>query len=144
MIAPPPEGLPAKEIFVSNFVNVRYTSDFAKDKKLVQYIIKKYEFYNMNTNEVQPLSFTIEHIMPESTNNKECGMIGNLLPLGDKLNSEIMDKAFKYKIKKYSASQYKTVEKFVQQYQNNDEWTKEMIFDRTKEIAKKMFEMVFN
>ena len=46
------EGLPAKEIFVSNFVNVRYTSDFAKDKKLVQYIIKKYEFYNMNTNEV--------------------------------------------------------------------------------------------
>ena len=48
------------------------------------------------------------------------------------------------KIKKYSASQYKTVEKFVQQYQNNDEWTKEMIFDRTKEIAKKMFEMVYN
>ena len=144
LIATLKEGLPAKEIFVSNFVNVRYTSDFAKDKKLVQYIIKKYEFYNMNTNEVQPLSFTIEHIMPESTNNKECGMIGNLLPLGDKLNSELMDKAFKYKIKKYSASQYKTVEKFVQQYQNNDEWTKEMIFDRTKEIAKKMFEMVYN
>lgn len=138
------EGLPAKEIFVSNFVNVRYTSDFAKDKKLVQYIIKKYEFYNMNTNEVQPLSFTIEHIMPESTNNKECGMIGNLLPLGDKLNSELMDKAFKYKIKKYSTSQYKTVEKFVQQYQNNAEWTKEMIIDRTKEIAKKMYEMVYN
>ena len=135
LIATLKEGLPAKEIFVSNFVNVRYTSDFAKDKKLVQYIIKKYEFYNMNTNEVQPLSFTIEHIMPESTNNKECGMIGNLLPLGDKLNSELMDKAFKYKIKKYSASQYKTVEKFVQQYQNNDEWTKEMIFDRTKEIV---------
>lgn len=138
------EGLPVKEIFVSNFVNVRYTSDFAKDKKLVQYIIKKYEFYNMNTNEVQPLSFTIEHIMPESTNNKECGMIGNLLPLGDKLNSELMDKAFKYKIKKYSTSQYKTVEKFVQQYQNNAEWTKEMIIDRTKEIAKKMYEMVYN
>lgn len=138
------EGLPAKEIFVSNFVNVRYTSDFAKDKKLVQYIIKKYEFYNMNTNEVQPLSFTIEHIMPESTNNKECGMIGNLLPLGDKLNSELMDKAFKYKIKKYSTSQYKTVEKFVQQYQNNAEWTKEMIIDRTKEIAQKMYEMVYN
>lgn len=138
------EGLPAKEIFVSNFVNVRYTSDFAKDKKLVQYIIKKYEFYNMNTNEVQPLSFTIEHIMPESTNNKECGMIGNLLPLGDKLNSELMDKAFKYKIKKYSTSQYKTVEKFVQQYENNAEWTKEMIIDRTKEIAQKMYEMVYD
>lgn len=138
------EGLPAKEIFVSNFVNVRYTSDFAKGKKLVQYIIKKYEFYNMNTNEVQPLSFTIEHIMPESTNIKECGMIGNLLPLGDKLNSELMDKAFKYKINKYSTSQYKTVEKFVQQYQNNAEWTKEMIIDRTKEIAQKMYEMVYN
>lgn len=138
------EGLPAEEIFVSNFVNVRYTSDFSKDKKLVQYIIKKFEFYNMNTNEVQPLSFTIEHIMPESTNNRECGMIGNLLPLGDKLNSELMDKAFKDKLKKYSTSQYRTVEKFVQQYQNNAEWTKEMIIERTKEIAKKMYEMVYN
>lgn len=68
------DGLPAEEIFVSNFVNVRYTSDFSKDKKLVQYIITKYEFYNMNTNEVQPLSFTIEHIMPESIKikNVEC------------------------------------------------------------------------
>ena len=138
------EGLPVEEVFVSNFVNVRYTSDFSKDKKLVQYIIKKYELYNMNTNEVQPLSFTIEHIMPESLKNKECGMIGNLLPLGDKLNSELMDKDFKYKIKKYSLSQYKTVEKFVQQYQNNTEWTKEMIIDRTKEMAKKMYEMVYN
>lgn len=138
------EGMPTEEIFISNFVNIRYTSDFAKDKKLVQYIIKKYEFYNMKTNEVQPLSFTIEHIMPESKNIKECGMIGNLLPLGDKLNSELMDKAFKYKITKYSTSQYKTVEKFVQQYQNNAEWTKEMIIERTKEIAKKMYEMVYN
>ena len=33
LIATLKEGLPAKEIFVSNFVNVRYTSDFAKDKK---------------------------------------------------------------------------------------------------------------
>ena len=131
------DGLPAEEIFVSNFVNVRYTSDFSKDKKLVQYIITKYEFYNMNTNEVQPLSFTIEHIMPESIKNKECGMLGNLLPLGDRLNSELMDKAFKYKMKNYSASQYKTVEKFVQQYQDSTEWTKEMIIERTKEMAKK-------
>ena len=138
------EGLPAEEVFVSNFVNVRYTSDFSKDKKLVQYIIKKYELYNMNTNEVQPLSFTIEHIMPESLKNKECGMIGNLLPLGDKLNSELMDKDFKYKIKKYSLSQYKTVGKFVQQYQNDTEWTKDMIIDRTKKMAKKMYEMVYN
>lgn len=138
------EGLPAEEIFVSNFVNIRYTSDFAKDKKLVQYIIKKYEFYNVNTNEIQPLSFTIEHIMPESTGIKECGMIGNLLPLGDKLNSDLMDKDFKYKIKKYSTSQYKTVEKFAQQYQNNSEWTKEMIIERTKEIAEKMYDIVKN
>ena len=59
LIATLKEGLPAKEIFVSNFVNVRYTSDFAKDKKLVQYIIKKYEFYNMNTNEVQPSYYVL-------------------------------------------------------------------------------------
>lgn len=71
-------------------------------------------------------------------------MLGNLLPLGDRLNSELMDKAFKYKMKNYSASQYKTVEKFVQQYQDSTEWTKEMIIERTKEMAKKMYKMVYN
>ena len=47
-------------------------------------------------------------------------------------------------MKNYSASQYKTVEKFVQQYQDSTEWTKEMIIERTKEMAKKMYKMVYN
>ena len=68
----------------------------------------------------------------------------NINTENNNINLLLINNYKKYKIKKYSASQYKTVEKFVQQYQNNDEWTKEMIFDRTKEIAKKMFEMVYN
>lgn len=129
------DSLPSKEVFIDNFKAVKYTSYFSKDKKLVQYILKKYEFYNMQTNEMQPLSFTIEHVMPESSHNNACGMIGNMLPLGENLNSQLKDKPFEQKMKKYVESQYCSVKKFVQEYRTNNEWTEEMIEERTKCIA---------
>lgn len=132
--------LPSKEVFVDNFKSIKYTSYLPKDKKIVQYILKKYEFYNMQTKEMQPLSFTIEHIMPESTCVKECGMIGNLLPLGEDLNSQLLNKAFEQKTKKYVESQYCTVKKFVEEYKIRTEWTMEMIDERTTQIASILYD----
>lgn len=133
------DSLPSKEVFTDNFKAVRYTSNYSKDKKLVQYILKKYEFYNMRTNEMQPLSFTIEHVMPESSNNSVCGMIGNMLPLGEKLNSQLEDKTFEHKMRKYPESQYCSVKKFVEEYKTNKKWTEEMIEERTKAIASALY-----
>ena len=133
------DSLPSKEVFTDNFKAVRYTSNYSKDKKLVQYILKKYEFYNMRTNEMQPLSFTIEHVMPESSNNSVCGMIGNMLPLGEKLNSQLEDKTFEQKMRKYPESQYCSVKKFVEEYKTNKKWTEEMIEERTKAIASALY-----
>lgn len=134
------DSLPSKEVFIDNFKAVKYTSHFSKDKKLVQYILKKYEFYNMRTNEMQPLSFTIEHIMPESSNNNECGMIGNMLPLGETLNSQLEAKPFEQKMQKYPESQYCSVKKFVEEYKTYKKWTKEMIEERTKVIASALYD----
>ena len=50
----------------------------------------------------KPNSFTIEHILPESTNNNVVGMLGNLLPLGEQLNSNLQDKSFKVKLSGYN------------------------------------------
>lgn len=133
------DSLPSQEVFIENFKNVQYTSYFSKDKKLVQYILKKYEFYNMQTNEMQPLSFTIEHIMPESSYHSACGMIGNLLPLGETLNSQLMAKSFEKKKEKYLESQYSSVKKFLEEYKTNNEWTAEMIKERTQVIASTLY-----
>lgn len=133
-------ALPSKEVFVDNFKSIQYTSYWPKDKKIVQYIIKKYEFYNMQTKEMQPLSFTIEHIMPESTHAKACGAIGNLLPLGEQINSQILAKPFEQKMKKYAESQYSTTKKFVEKYKEQIEWTTNLIGERTKEIAEELYD----
>lgn len=133
-------SLPSKEVFVDNFKSIQYTSYLPKDKKLVQYILKKYEFYNIGTQEMQPLSFTIEHIMPESTHFTKCGMIGNLLPLGETLNSQLITKPFGQKIQKYAISQYCTVKKFVEENKTQVEWTEAMIDERTKKIAEILYE----
>ena len=119
-------------IFKTHFRKIQYTSKNEKDKKLVQYILKKLEVY-YSSNELKPNSFTIEHIMPESTHYEFIGMIGNLLPLGETLNSELNNKDFISKVQKYKESQYATVKAFVDRQYTS--WDKEKIDERTDEIA---------
>ena len=119
-------SLPEYSVFESNFKKIIYTSKQERDKKLVQYILKKLEAFYA-TNELKPNSFTIEHILPESTGNQFVGMVGNLIPLGEKLNNELQDKDFKIKIAKYNNSQYETVKQFVREYHNEERWTEELI-----------------
>lgn len=135
------ESLPEYNIFESHFKSIIYTSQYERDKKLVQYILKKLEVFYA-TDELKPNSFTIEHILPESTGNEAVGMIGNLIPLGEKLNSELKDKEFKTKIAKYDSSQYATVKQFIQEYKNEEKWTKELIEERTSKVAKILYDNI--
>lgn len=132
------DSLPEYTTFESNFAKINYTSNQEKDKKLVQYILKKLEVYYSN-DELKPNSFTIEHILPESTNNKCVGMIGNLLPLGEKINNELQNKSFDIKMTKYKDSQYATVYKFVQDYKDVEQWDSDLIIQRTNDIAKILY-----
>ncbi len=134
------ETIPTYDYFENAFLRLRFTSVNTKDKKLVQYILRKLETYSSKTMELQPLSFTIEHILSESARNDECGMIGNLLPLGEKLNNEIQDKNFKYKIERYAESAYKSVSEFLTMYGGSEEWNEGQIIDRTKYLAKILYD----
>lgn len=133
-------SLPEYSIFESKFKSIIYTSRQERDKKLVQYILKKLEAFYA-TDELQPNSFTIEHILPESTGNNFVGMVGNLVPLGEKLNSELKDKNFKIKLAKYDNSQYATVKQFVKEYKD-EKWTGELIERRTIEMAKILYDKI--
>lgn len=134
------EKLPDREYFLREFRSIVYTSNMSKNKRIVQYILKSYEYLLMKTKELQPLSFTIEHIMPESAHNEYCGLVGNLLPLGKQLNSELENKDFALKMRRYPESRYDSVKEFVESYNGFTEWTPEMILERTDKIANKLYD----
>lgn len=129
------ESLPSYNEFEKGFQKLYFTSAASKNKKLVQYILKKLEKYASGTDEMKPDSFSIEHILPESTRQKEAGYIGNLLPLGVQLNSDLDNKIFADKIAGYKTSHYQTVVAFLEKYGNEPTWTPDLINHRTKELA---------
>lgn len=135
------DGLPNYAIFEKNFSELIFVSGKEKDKKLIQYILKKIETY-YSSNELKPNSFTIEHILPESVKTDFVGMVGNLLPMGEKLNNELKDNKFKEKLKRYPESQYVSVNKFVEEYGLFDDWNQELIEERTKKISHIMYENI--
>ena len=132
-------SLPSYEEFENSFLKINYTSSSTRDKRLVQYILKKVERYASGTDEMRPDSFSIEHILPESTRNKVVGRMGNLLPLGVDLNSKIGDKAFAEKMKGYQTSQYQAVKLFIEHYRSETVWDEDKINQRTIELAKIMY-----
>ena len=62
-------------------------------------------------------------------------MIGNLLPLGEQLNSIINDRVYRLKIEKYKESRYATVIKFIEMYGEQPDWCENDIISRTELIA---------
>lgn len=141
LIADLRESIPEYNAFESDFSKIIYVSKKEKDKKLVQYILRKIETY-IASDELTPNSFTIEHILPESVDTDFVGMIGNLLPLGEKLNNEIADRDFSYKLLRYPESQYASVKKFLDKYGMLDGWNKGNIVLRTNEIARVLYDEV--
>ena len=133
--------MPKEEEYITNFNNLRFTSKTTKDKKVVQYILKRYESYLSDTGELKIDSFSIEHILSEGTPGvgDYVGKIGNLLPLSGSRNSRLNDACFAVKIHEYQKSRYKSVEKFVTDFGSKVEWSEKEINERTYEIAKVLY-----
>lgn len=132
-------SLPSYEKFAMNFEEIRFTSKNTKSKKIVQYILKKLESYTQGTGEMIPISFSIEHIMPESTQNEDVGMLGNLLPLGVEVNNKLADKPLVDKLVVYKTSQYQLTKKFASDYATETKWEEVKIKKRTKDMAQIMY-----
>lgn len=112
-------------------------------KKLIQYIFRRWEAYLRVTNELEMAEITIEHIMPQASDNPNVGLLGNLLPLAGQLNHTAGDKDFLTKMSFYKRSQFKIVMQFVEKYSGKEEWNEKDIFQRTNEIAKILYYDVF-
>lgn len=107
-----------------------------KNKINVQYILKKFENYYNNTNELSVNKFSIEHISGDSNNNDICCKIGNLLPLAGRINKNAKDKPVANKIQNYKNSQFNMVKIFLSEYQKKQIWNDDTIIERGKKMAK--------
>jgi uncharacterized protein with ParB-like and HNH nuclease domain len=130
--------------FITSFDSkLRYSDEYTKEKKIIQYLFKKVERYYRATHELDVLNISIEHILPQISRESISHSVGNLLPLSQELNSECGDKALEDKIPYYERSNFKTVEKFLERYRGCTNWDEDKIIERTKDLADLAYHDIF-
>ncbi|MDL5053768.1 DUF1524 domain-containing protein [Oscillatoria laete-virens NRMC-F 0139] len=132
--------IPSQEVFKNKFSKLKYTKNYTKDKLLIQYIFKYLELKEQETNELQPYNMTLEHILAQSRGNEEfIGQMGNLLPLGQKLNNnEARNDNPILKLEVYKKSSFKITQDFGNS--NITSWSEIEITSRTDSLAEKCYE----
>ncbi|MFK8732107.1 DUF262 domain-containing protein [Escherichia coli] len=129
---------PEISVFTENFRDILFTDDNSKQKRLVQYIINKFEMARHNGDEYRPNSISLEHIMPQSAgNDKEIGMIGNIIPLSKELNEQAGNKSLAQKLSIYSQSEFRLTEEFISELETiyHNEWNLQSIIQKTDRMA---------
>lgn len=136
--------LPDYETFENNFFKKEYTNSKNKHRQLINYIIRKYDSSFSDTNEYIIEDMSIEHISDQKDKIENYGCIGNLLPLSQQINSDIpKDSSYKDKLKYYRKSNFLSIIKFVNENENMQEWTTELINARTRLMANEAYYKVW-
>lgn len=135
--------LPEKKVFIEGFSKLKFSKNYTKDKKLIQYIFSYIESTKQTTNEFKPDSITLEHILSDSSTTKDfVGAIGNLLSLGEKLNKEAGNKEFTEKIKTYKKSNFALTQEFAEEV--HEQWGEEQIKTRTSVLAEYCYDSMWD
>lgn len=117
-----------------------FTKNDTKNKRLINYILKKIELKKQNYN-ISINNVSLEHILPQSTwIENEIWKIWNIVLLDDKLNSLIWKKEYKIKRKKVLANStiISTKEVF-----SRENFTNKDIEERTNELKNYMFDWIW-
>ncbi|HUH42102.1 MAG TPA: DUF262 domain-containing HNH endonuclease family protein [Sulfurimonas sp.] len=140
------EKLPNKEQFESKIDSRLYfSSSNTKQKKLVQYVLKKIEYEKQNYN-VELMNISLEHIYPEKFDKywskiepKYIQSIGNLVLLDKNINSGIGDKSYvdKRSVILNKSTLIATKEVFVK----HEQWGVKEIENRKNELVGILYEI---
>lgn len=136
--------------FISNFVQINYSSktngmDNIQKRKNS---ITKYAIYKMeeklsedNGTNFDTISATIEHIIPESSEDDKKSIlnIGNLLILEKNLNEECENYKFSKKKSVYKKSNYHFVKAFMNKYSSNKAIS---IEERSRDIGTQLYGLI--
>lgn len=111
--------LPGRIDFINAFHSLGWSNkvEFFKDSKMklrVQLVLELIENYNKGSKD----KFTIEHILPDSSNCNDNAYIGNLLPLEESINNNLKDKGLEEKIKAYEKSNFSSTRQFAERYKD--------------------------
>ena len=109
------------------------------------YILKTIEERKQETNELvcNISECNIEHIMNDSDTNDITSKIGNLLLLSEHINNKMGNASFNDKKEKMKRSKLQTVQNFLKYYGSKEEWTEELIEERTDAIIKLAYNEVW-
>ena len=135
--------VPSRDLFIRKFSELSFTKTSVADKKLIQYIFFMLERHERGNVEVVPLDMTLEHMMSQKTNHAKVGKIGNLLPLGSSLNNKADTKPFQEKRALYLTSNFELTKKFAQDKAETEDWTGQLIDQRTTELARLAYDSVW-
>ncbi|EOC0004306.1 DUF262 domain-containing protein, partial [Cronobacter turicensis] len=129
---------PESAVFIENFRDILFTDENPKQKRLVQYIINKFEMKRHVGDEYRPHSLSLEHVLPQSASDaKEIGMIGNIIPLSKELNERAGNKSLDEKVAIYEQSEFKLTEEFVCELRDvyAGHWDEQAIILKTDRLA---------
>lgn len=109
----------------------------SKNKERVKIVLELIEGFLSGKDFVD--DFSIEHVLPDSQEQSNA-LIGNLLPLEQRLNELCKDKDLIEKIKYFSQSNFKMTRNFAERYKNNDF----NIDSRSSFLAKLLYNDILN
>ena len=139
-----------KEKFVSEFCQLTFTNQQKKHpnikrnaRKEARYLLSEYEIFLAEIDDCTLTKFTIEHILPDSSNMDCVCNIGNLLPLVRALNNRMKDSPVSDKILKYKSSAFKSVAEFIELYKSNNVWDETAIKARTQSMANVFWKQIW-
>ncbi|MEY8734195.1 DUF262 domain-containing protein [Peribacillus frigoritolerans] len=135
---------PTLDKFINSFEKkLRYSEEYTKEKKVIQYFFKKLERYYRESNELDVLNISIEHILPQASGQSIAFTIGNLLPLSQELNSECGDKPLIEKVPIYEKSSFRMVQQFLKKNKGGTTWSDDDIINRTRDLAVLAYNDIF-
>ena len=130
--------MPSYDAFLNSFNTVGWSHhrsfyEGEKNKVRVQTVLEVLERY-VNDGYCRD-DFTIEHILDDSQ-GQDNALIGNLIPLENKLNTKCNEKSFEEKCVIYQDSNYKTARNFCNIYKTKDAFSPKQ---RTEFMAHKFY-----
>lgn len=140
------EKVPTIDEFQAGFKKLKFTNDFTKHKKIIQYTLSKIDsYYNQHGLVVNYDYMTIEHIHSQNPKLRinlsdiPIGQVGNLMLIDKKTNEELANKDFLTK----QGMLVKTKIFVDEIVMNAKKWDKEEIDQRTEYIGRLAYNNVF-
>ena len=141
------EKIPTYEEFLASFKTIKFTNEYAKQKKIIQYTLAKIDrYYNKGGVSINYDQMTIEHILPQNPKEGKSkdhedyvGMLGNLILVDEVTNNKLDSKAFIFK----KAILTKTKVHLDEVLSKAATWSSKQIDTRTEKMAALVFTKVF-